>query len=49
MNSIKTNCCVVVVLLIAASACRREPQGPILAGGRELKSWLADLHDPKPQ
>jgi HEAT repeat protein len=21
----------------------------MLAGGREVKSWLADLHDPKPQ
>ena len=21
----------------------------MLAGGREVKSWIADLHDPKPQ
>jgi HEAT repeat protein len=36
------------VALLAASGCAREERGPILAGGREVKSWLADLHDPKP-
>ena len=36
-------------LLLAASGCNREERGPILAGGREVKSWVADLHDPKPQ
>jgi HEAT repeat protein len=48
MKRTRTSCCLVAVLL-AASGCSREQQGPILAGGREVKSWLADLHDPKPQ
>lgn len=39
----------VVIVLLAASGCSREERGPLLAGGREVKSWLADLHDPKPQ
>jgi hypothetical protein len=38
----------VMILLMTISGCRREERGPILSGGRELKSWLADLHDPKP-
>ena len=29
--------------------CAREERGPILSGGREVKSWIADLHNPKPQ
>jgi len=48
MNRAQTRCCIVVVLL-AVSGCKREVDGPILAGGREVKSWLADLHNPKPQ
>jgi HEAT repeat protein len=28
--------------------CANEERGPLLIGGRELKSWLNDLHDPKP-
>jgi HEAT repeat protein len=35
--------------LVIFSGCKKEEQGPILAGGREVKSWVADLHDPKPQ
>ncbi len=38
-----------VMALIAASGCSREERGPILAGGREVKSWVADLRGPKPQ
>jgi vesicle coat complex subunit len=30
------------------SGCAKEERGPLLIGGRELKSWLSDLHDPKP-
>ncbi len=26
-----------------------EPSGPVLAGGREVKSWIKDLHDPNPR
>jgi HEAT repeat protein len=38
----------VMILLMTTSGCRREERGPFLAGGREVKSWVADLHDPKP-
>jgi hypothetical protein len=33
----------------ALPGCGREERGPILSGGREVKSWIQDLHDPKPQ
>jgi HEAT repeat protein len=33
----------------SASGCSGTEQTPMLAGGREVKSWLAALHDPKPQ
>jgi HEAT repeat protein len=39
----------VLFMLLATTACSREERGPILAGGREVKAWLRDLHDPKPQ
>jgi HEAT repeat protein len=43
----------VLLSIVAAAAalpgCGREEQGPILAGGREVKSWVADLHSPKAQ
>ena len=29
--------------------CGKEERGPVLSGGRELKSWIEDLHNPKPQ
>ena len=29
--------------------CGGEERGPILSGGRELKSWIADLNSRKPQ
>jgi HEAT repeat protein len=34
---------------VALPGCGREERGPILSGGREVKSWIKDLHDPKPQ
>jgi hypothetical protein len=37
-----------MICLLLATGCQREERGPILTGGRELKSWLAELHDPKP-
>ena len=44
---------VVAMALLATIAglpgCGGEERGPTLAGGREVKSWVADLHDPKPQ
>jgi hypothetical protein len=45
-NRIRT---VVVIAIWAVSGCSRQERGPLLAGGREVKSWIADLHDPKPQ
>jgi HEAT repeats len=37
------------IALLTVSGCNREERGPLLAGGREVKSWIADLLDPKPQ
>jgi hypothetical protein len=34
---------------VMMSGCRREEQGPLLAGGREVGSWVAALNDAKPQ
>jgi HEAT repeat protein len=39
----------IMITLLTVSGCNKEERGPILAGGREVKSWVADLHDPKPQ
>lgn len=39
----------VISVLMTTSGCNREERGPILAGGREVKSWILDLHDSKPQ
>jgi HEAT repeat protein len=35
------------LVLVAVWGCAREERGPLLVGGRELNSWLKDLHDPK--
>ncbi len=34
---------------VAWTGCGREERGPELLGGREVKSWVADLHHPRPQ
>ncbi len=34
---------------LTGTGCSREERGPTLSGGREVKSWLDALHDPKPQ
>jgi HEAT repeat protein len=42
----------VLIVLFGTAAlpgCGGQERGPILAGGREVKSWVADLHNPKPQ
>jgi hypothetical protein len=49
MTNSKRSRIVIVFALLMACGCSREERGPMLAGGREVKSWLADLHDPKPQ
>jgi HEAT repeat protein len=38
----------VAVVLAILCGCSSEARGPILLGGRELKSWLKDLHDAAP-
>lgn len=48
-----TKCRPVIFLIIAVAltlvaGCSKEDRGPLLIGGRELKSWLTDLHDLKP-
>jgi HEAT repeat protein len=40
---------IAALFLTTVAGCAREERGPILAGGREVKSWVADLHDRKPQ
>jgi HEAT repeats len=35
--------------IITLPGCGNEDRGPILSGGRELKSWITDLHNPRPQ
>jgi HEAT repeat protein len=40
---------VAALLLLSPAGCGGEPRGPILAGGREVKSWVAEIHDPKPK
>jgi HEAT repeat protein len=34
---------------MATSGCGRDKLGPVLSGGRQVKSWVADLHHPKAQ
>jgi vesicle coat complex subunit len=36
------------LVLPTVAGCARDERGPILAGGREVKAWVADLHDRKP-
>jgi hypothetical protein len=38
-----------VAVAVVLTGCRGEERGPILLGGREVKSWVADLHNPRPQ
>jgi HEAT repeats len=48
MSRVGTNAAVALTLAVLAG-CSQEERGPLLVGGRELKSWLKDLRDPKPQ
>jgi hypothetical protein len=38
-----------VATITNLSGCGREERGPILSGGREVKAWITDLHNPQPQ
>ncbi len=37
------------VAFAAIGGCGGEPRSPMLAGGREVKSWVEALRDPNPQ
>jgi HEAT repeat protein len=39
----------IIAATVGSPGCGREERGPELLGGREVKSWVADLHSPKPQ
>jgi len=39
----------ILASIITLPGCANEERGPIRSGGRELKSWITDLHNPKPQ
>lgn len=39
----------VLAAAVVAGCGGGEPQGPVLAGGREVKAWVKDLHDPNPR
>ena len=39
----------IAIVLAVMAGCGGPERGPLLAGGREVKSWVADLHNPKPQ
>jgi len=39
----------ILASIITLAGCANEERGPIRSGGRELKSWITDLHNPKPQ
>jgi hypothetical protein len=38
-----------LAVLLATMGCKGEERGPTLAGGREITSWLGDLHNSKPE
>jgi hypothetical protein len=54
MNRMQGRSRMIVLVVLAGTAlsgpgCGQDDRGPTLSGGREVKAWLADLHDPKPQ
>jgi len=40
---------VLLAALVALAGCGGEERGPVLSGGKEVKSWVAELHNPKAQ
>ena len=47
-GSISAAFLVLLGLAAGGPGCQSEERGPTLAGGREVKSWVAALRDPKP-
>ena len=41
--------CVSLASAAVISGCSRTEHGPLLAGGREVSSWVTELNDPKPR
>jgi HEAT repeat protein len=39
----------ILALGALSPGCGRDARGPILAGGREVKAWVADLRSPEPR
>lgn len=39
----------ILTSVLMLPGCGREERGPILSGGREVKSWVADLHNTSPR
>ena len=39
----------IAIVLALLAGCGGPERGPVLAGGREVKSWIADLHTPSRQ
>ena len=40
---------ILVWLPFCSPGCNSEERGPVLAGGREIKSWIAEIHDANPK
>ncbi len=40
--------CLLAFSIAIVPACAPEERGPILAGGRDVKAWITDLHDRRP-
>lgn len=39
----------ILAVSLLAPGCGREGRGPALLGGRDVRSWVADLHHPQAQ
>ncbi len=40
---------ILVGLPFYSPGCNSEERGPVLAGGREIKSWITEIHDANPK
>ncbi len=47
-GSVSAALMVLLGLAACGNGCQSEERGPTLSGGREVKSWVAALRDPKP-
>lgn len=42
-------CAILSMMILAVAGCKSHDEAPILAGGREVESWLTALQDPDPK